>query len=180
MSRPRQKGLGLGHFGFLSWDRSNSAFRNPHSAIKRWGPIGPWAMVVRICDHPRNLARSFSKRKSSSTVGDASADVDRRSKSQARHFSPGPANTTHYSDRRREFYNDYWPPWDLTVGCIAVSRHRPGAVFSRAPAPPGRWRLTPGGDRDSTGCQLRKPAVCSLPSRVRLGLGCRLWVRGQY
>jgi hypothetical protein len=100
----------------FSGQKSGTGFMVPQSAIripqsKRWGPIGPWAMVVRICDHPRNLARSFSKRKSTTHRGRRVGR--RRSKIQV----SGPPLLTktserpHCSDRRKEFYNDFWPPW---------------------------------------------------------------------
>ncbi len=125
MSRPGQKGLGLGHFDFLSRDTCNrrpeqvravpAACLAPYAynflRNKKDGApsdLGPWWSAYAIT---RETWLDRSPRENPPpTVGDASADVDRRSKSQARHFSPGPSNTSHFSDRRIEFHNDFWPP----------------------------------------------------------------------
>ncbi len=70
-----------------------SAFPNPNSAIKKMGPHRAcWPgqsayAITRVAWVDRS-----PREKPPPSVGDASADVDRISKSQARHFSPRPAN----------------------------------------------------------------------------------------
>ena len=74
-------------------DIGHSAIRNPHSAIKKMGPHRACRPGWSAYAITRETWVDRSPRENPPpSVGDASADVDRRSKSQARHFSPRPAN----------------------------------------------------------------------------------------
>ncbi len=146
-----KKPLNLGHFDLLSrikvscplsvvscngrrtTDNGPTQFRNPQSEfrIQKMGPhraVGSWWSAYAIT---RETWLDRSPRENlPPPVGDASADVDRNCKSQARHFSPRPAHGPHCSDRRREFYNDSWPPWEC------LTRRRGDAEIGG-----GGWRL---------------------------------------
>ncbi len=98
---------------------ASSAFTPTPQSKKDGAPSGCWSAVVRICDHPSGLARSFSKRKSTAPRG---RRVGRRRSNIQVSGPPLLTKTSerpHCNDRRKDFYNNFWPPSRIATQCKA-------------------------------------------------------------
>ncbi len=106
---------------FLLFKNPTSAIPNPQS--KRWGPIG----LLAECFVITNSKSCQSTRWSASTrapffepdrahravahLGQRVGQLRSTTRRPVRHFSPRPANTSHYMDLQKDFSNYFWPPW---------------------------------------------------------------------